>query len=184
MAQMLNHGLAPTDTIVVDAPRKYIPPRPAKSMEEILPGRVINILKTVDSVQVFISCNLNDRGCWVKNNILFPTNWSARLASGQLSKEKIKELRTLILNPINYQVYQNPGEIKSCSTTYVIIYIFGSNSDRIALELTPYCSLYLNSLRYKILLEVDCMAKELADFNLSLFPQDSVIVNMHEMLSE
>jgi hypothetical protein len=180
-----------TDTIMVTAPGKYLPPRPATSLTEVLPQRVIDGIVGADSIECFLLCPVWEHAempqCANK-----ATNWllgpyGIRKRGGYLTADKKAELLSILMDPGSYLVYQTPGEMKPCVCTRDVAFLFTvvgnlpGRIDRTAV-LTCYDCSTLNVMdrNNSIAVDVDYAMDRLLELSKSLFPEDSLLTEIYK----
>ena len=174
------------DTIFVDLPGKYLPPRPAESLVEVLPQRVIDAIANADSVESVLLCPLWEYSgrprCEQQtyNRLLDP--YGIRARGGYITASQKEELFSILLDPESYLVYQTPGEKGSCLCINEIAFLFTlvgnlpHRIERTAVVFSCCCaSIVVRNYHNSITLDMTGASERLVNLSRAMYPEDSLL---------
>ena len=177
-----------TDTIFVDAPGKYLPPRPAKSLVEVLPQRVIDAIVNADSIECVLLCPMWEHSgrpqCTSQASHPFLAQYGIRARRGDLADSQKAELLSILLDPKIYRVCQTPGDKSSCLCLNELAFLFtlvGSMPHWTETTAVIFCDctfIIVKNSRNDIRIDLDDGSDKIVDFSRALFPEDSILADI------
>lgn len=162
-----------------------LPPRPAKSVCEVIPLKLLDRMTGADIVECVLLCENWKSPCDTLPFDYRLDPYSVREHGGQLSANSRKELISVLTDSDSYLVHQTPGDVRLCGCTGHVAYLFSTvvqsrKLDRIAVIVCHDCSgIIIKGLGSKILAYVDYAADRLLELTITLFPEDSLSMQIY-----
>ena len=180
-------GAQLTDTVKTEASQKYLPPRPAEYVTDVLPQNIIDLLLKSDVVDCALLCGEWKLPCDPvrKHHLLDP--YVVRVEGGKLNDRDREELISIITNPKSYLVYQTPGDGKLCMCSAHIAYMFarfnnqGKKRYQAVIQVCHDCSAIVVQVNGgRLFIDIDYSAERFLDLTIRLFPGDSLTTVAYE----
>ena len=173
------------DTLKVIKPPKILPPRPAKTLNEVIPQIIIDRMMQADIVECYLLCERWRQKCdsLKADHLIEP--YTIRKQGDDLSGEDIQLLMSILTNPNSYMVF-SPGDGKLCGCTAHMAYNFArlgtviKQYERVVVIICHDCSyIIIKNRGTRIGLDMDYAADEFLDLTRKLFPDDSLTIDVY-----
>lgn len=177
------------DTIMVDAVRTNLSPRPAKTLVEVMPQGVIDAIANADSVESVLLCPSWEHSgkprcpTQTPSHLLQP--YEIRARGGYLTAGQKEELLSILLDPKSYLVHQIWIERSGCLCFGDIAFLFtlvSSSPDWSEKTAVVFCacnsSVTVRNEHNRIFVDMSGARERLLDFSRALFPEDSLLAEI------
>jgi hypothetical protein len=175
--------VSPGDTIIINvtALEVYPQPQPATAITDVIPQRVIDRISSAEIVEYGLLCSDWDPRCNTLPEDCYPLQHNIRKYGGRLGGEDVAELKSILLDPASYRIYERPLGSNLCRFRQHMVYWFykdwglSKRYHKVFVVVSVSCSTILvKGAHSEICIDVGYAQDRLLELMMRLCPDDSL----------